>query len=321
MGQIREFLNGNKSLKKAYRLYYRIFATLYWNLRFILNKLFRWQERYACCFVFTSVFGRIKKNNWGDDLNDYLFSQLIKEKIKCVPFDQLLFGPKIERYSLIGSIIGDFNLNNTIIYGSGAITSNPDIIGFPKEVLSVRGPLTREVLLKKQIECPAIYGDPALLCPIVYTPPISKMTRKRIGVIPHYRTKESNWIVSLKREYEVVVIDMSKYEKWTDIIDLIVNCKVVLSESLHGLIISEAYHIPSVWVEFAPHNNPWEWEFKFNDFYESIGKSGMQCYKVYEKFTPEEILNKAEEWEPGKIDYDSMLKSFPFEIKDIYKNE
>ncbi|MFQ8823549.1 MAG: polysaccharide pyruvyl transferase family protein [[Ruminococcus] lactaris] len=42
---------------------------------------------------------------------------------------------------------------------------------------------------------------------------------------------------------------MSKYENWTDIIDLICSCKMVLSESLHGLIVAESYSIPSVWVE------------------------------------------------------------------------
>ena len=73
-------------------------------------------------------------------------------------------------------------MDNTIIYGSGAITSNPDIKGRPVKVLSVRGPLTRDVLIKNGIDCPAVYGDPALLLPLVYKPQIKN--NERIGIIP-----------------------------------------------------------------------------------------------------------------------------------------
>lgn len=322
MQNIKKIVKDNRFFLGTYRVLFRVITTLYWNIVFVLNKLLHLKFVYANCFVFTTVFGKIKKNNWGDDLNVYLFKMITHEKIWFVPFEQLFFAPKIKKYSLIGSIIGDYNLDDTIIYGSGAITSDPYLQGTPDKVLSVRGPLTRDILLKKGIECPAVYGDPALLLPLVYKPHNKKSNK--IGIIPHYRTLESNWLEyewvdSLKKNNDIVVINMSQYKKWTDIIELICNCKIILSESLHGLIVAEAYSIPSLWVEIIPHNLPWEWNFKFNDFYSSIEKKGTDCVRIYNGYSVEEVLKKANDWKAGVIDYDSMLEAFPFEIKRLIK--
>lgn len=319
MENIKRIIKGNQFLLKIYRVLYRVVATFYWNRMFASNKRTGIKPAYGNCFLFTTAFGKIKKNNWGDDLNVYLFKMITPQKIQFVPFDRLYFAPNVKRYSLIGSIIGDYDLDNTIIYGSGAITSNPEIKGRPEKVLSVRGPLTRDVLLKNGIDCPAVYGDPALLLPLVYKPQVKK--NDRIGIIPHYRTLETDWLENewisfLKENNDIVVINMSKYEKWTDIIDLICSCNLILSESLHGLIVSESYSIPSIWVEMIPHNLSWEWDFKFNDFYCSIGKKETNCFKIYNNScSVNEILKKANDWKIGTIDYDSMLKAFPFEIK------
>lgn len=313
MKRLKKIIKSNRLLSLIYRFFYRFTSTLFWNIVFLWDKLSRGNVKYCNCFVFTTVFGKIKKNNWGDDLNVYFFKKISSAKLRFVPFDQLFFSPKLEKYSLIGSIIGDFDLDNTIIFGSGAITSNPKIVGTPKKILSVRGPLTREVLLNKGISCPTIYGDPALMLPLVYSPNTEK--EDIIGIIPHYRTLNSKWITDAKKNNKVMIIDMSKYEKWTDIIDLIFKCKIIISESLHGLIVSETYGIPSVWIEIASHNCPWEWEFKFKDFYNSIGKNNPICYKIYEGYGMDELIKIAKEWTPGKIDYDAMLRAFPFEIK------
>ncbi len=312
-------LKNNYIIRNIYTFVYRLIATLFWNSKFLFDRLFHKECLYGCCFVFSTPFGRMKKNNWGDDLNIYLFQLLSKKQIRFVPFEKLFFSPAIIRYSLIGSIIGDFNLDNTIVYGSGAITYNPKIIGKPIKVFSVRGPRTREVLIGKGIECPEVYGDPALLTSKVYHPNIQK--KNIIGIIPHYRTLESDWQKStwfeeLSSKYIIEIIDMSRYEKWTDVIDKICCCKYVVSESLHGIIISESYSVPSIWVEFIEHNCSWEWEFKFLDFYESINKLNEKCIKLYENRSIQDIFDKLDSWKPGYIDYDSMIKNFPFELKD-----
>ena len=313
MNSIKRIIKSNRILTGLYRFGYRCMATIFWNLSFFLDKILHKNAIYANCFVFTTPFGRVKKNNWGDDLNDHLFTAFSRQKIHFVPFDQLFFAPKVKRYSLIGSIIGDYCLDHTIIYGSGAIDEIPKLVGRPTKVLSVRGPLSRNVLIENGIECPEVYGDPALLLPLIYSPKVTK--KNKIGIIPHYRTDDMTFVSFMKKNYDVSIIDMSQYDKWTDIVDRIRECSVIISESLHGLIVAEAYGIPSVWVEITPHEYPWEWGVKFRDFYESIGKKNEVCIRIYEGSGPEDILKKAEEWKAGQIDYDSMLKAFPFDIK------
>ena len=116
---------------------------------------------------------------------------------------------------------------------------------------------------------------------------------------------------------------MTSYDKWTDIIDEIAGSVFVMSESLHGLIVSETYNVPCLWVEFSDlrmgffHSNN-DWNFKFRDFYESIGKHNMSSLKLYEGVNFPELLTAKDEWKPGNINYDDLLQQFPFEIKSEF---
>jgi len=99
------------------------------------------------------------------------------------------------------------------------------------------------------------------------------------------------------------------YEKWTDFIDEICSCDFVISSSLHGLIIAEAYGIPSQWVEFGTYVDGWE--FKYYDFYESIGKMNEVPLKINETTTYETIMEKKSNWSRGSIDLDKLMAACP----------
>lgn len=66
----------------------------------------------------------------------------------------------------IGSIV-HFAQTNDCIWGTRVDGNVPDeSMAFTDlDVRAVRGPLTRERLLGKGIDCPEIYGDPGLLTP------------------------------------------------------------------------------------------------------------------------------------------------------------
>ena len=137
---------------------------------------------------------------------------------------------------------------NTIIWGSGVVYPHKPISAIPKKVLAVRGPLTRNYLLERGIECPKVYGDPALLFPKFYIPK-NKNRRYKVGIIPHFRDQNNTILDAFKGENGVLMIDVKKIHPWHLFIDQIVQCENILTSSLHGLIIADTYEVPNLWIE------------------------------------------------------------------------
>ncbi len=266
---------------------------------------------WAQCFVRVKPF-RFKKNNWGDDLNKYMFETITGSEVVFLPYDWIYCSN--QHYSLIGSILSYYNLDNTIVYGSGLKRASELIKGKPLKILSVRGPRTRNELLKRGIDCPEKYGDPALLLSAFYYTPKRKIERGLlIANEGTNRAIGSDKIAEMADKINCDVLDMTDYDKWTDPVDAICSHKYIVSESLHGLIVAETYGIPSVWVELIRHDK--EWDFKYLDFYESIGKFNMKSVKLYEneQIKDEEIIR---EFKPmDRTIVEDMLLSFPFPIR------
>jgi len=126
--------------------------------------------------------------------------------------------------------------------------------------------LTRNVLLESGVNCPEVYGDPALLFPYHYYPYIQK--KYKLGIIPHWSHINSPLLSKFKNDDDIKIIDFKRYSDWKTVIKQIVSCEFIVSESLHGLIISEAYKIPNIWVSFGDIGQ----DFKYEDFFMSLGK-------------------------------------------------
>jgi len=176
-------------------------------------------------------------------------------------------------------------------------------------VLAVRGPLTRDYLLKNGVECPKVYGDPALLLPNYYQP--SSYDKKfKIGLIPHYRDKNNVIIDKYRQEKEVFVLDVQRYGSFERFIDIVCSCELIISSSLHGLIISDAYGIPNVWVEFSEGKVE---NFKFEDYFLSVERS-LENLPI--KITPSSSINELMQyqvgWHPPRIKLDALRRCSPF---------
>lgn len=120
------------------------------------------------------------------------------------------------------------------------------------------------------------------------------------------------WIFKNDISRNVMIINMTQYSDWKSVIDKIVSCEIVISESLHGLIVAETYGIANIWVEFVKHPN--YWNFKYEDYFESIDKKDkiIQLHNEGDIF---EILELAKQWKKSDIDYCKLLSYFPFELK------
>src|SRR5690606_24326373 len=171
--------------------------------------------------------------NGGDDINAVL-PQLINPSIHVI---QRKYSFNIKRKKdilCIGSIISWMSTPNSVIWGSGIQFPEDEILYNgktikPRKVLAVRGPLTREYLLQRNIECPEIYGDPALLLPRYYQPKIKK--KYKIGIIPHFKEKNSALVKNLLQKNEFHFIDIQYFTNWENLIDEINSCEFILSSS------------------------------------------------------------------------------------------
>ena len=259
----------------------------------------------------------VRHENWGDDINYYFLREIIQRPILIYNSVSLAFRLKLRNYLVIGSTIDMLCKKNTEIWGAGIIDENKSLRFKPRKVYAVRGPLTRKKLLEQGVECPEIYGDPALLISRYYKSKVKK--KYSFGFIPHRSNLEriDDFTVDgvrLSERMDVLVIDLSKYDKWTDIVDQICSCENILSGSLHGLIMAEAYGIPNLWIEFG---KPLiGGHFKFHDFFLSIARDRESPYFIEDyELSTRDVKKELSLWELGNIDLQPLIDSAPFPIK------
>lgn len=108
------------------------------------------------------------------------------------------------------------------------------------DIRAIRGPESLRIL--KSMKYPPrlrtniSFGDPAILLPLFYKGNPQKRVRYR--VIPHY---------SLFYRYSNVENVMSTFTSdWKVFVDMLLEAELIISSSLHGIIIAEAYGIPAV---------------------------------------------------------------------------
>lgn len=236
--------------------------------------------------------------NWGDALSPVLVELLAGKKALH------LEGLHHDRYLVIGSILGGAN-ERAEVWGSGFIHENEQVIGPPRAVHAVRGPLSRERLLKQGVDCPEVYGDPALLLPRFFNPQVSK--RYSVGIIPHYIDKAHSWLEPWRRDPQVLVLDVEGgIQKF---VRAVKSCEVILSSSLHGLICADAYGVPNAWIQFS--DDVIGGDFKFRDYRLSIGGGEPVAVRITEDTNLMTATAKVE-LRDLRIDLQKLILACPF---------
>jgi hypothetical protein len=269
------------------------------------ERLFWWNEKH---------FHNHKNENYGDVLGRYLFEKISNKKvIFSIPNKwsyRDLFSQPI--YLTIGSILANVN-KKCIVWGSGIISENIHVNN--AKYIAVRGPRTRSYLLNKGYHVPEVYGDPALLLPRYYKPKIIK--KYTLGIIPHNYDYES-----VLKEYshlenvKVISLKTNDVEKTTN---EILACERVVSSSLHGVIVSHAYQIPAIWVEFS--DKLFGDGIKFIDYFESVNLIAYHIKSFHEDLSNQNVINQLFKNYPSlpletkiKSINDNLLKVCPFKI-------
>lgn len=242
--------------------------------------------------------GGNKYGNFGDELSPVVVNYVMdSHKYKLT---QNLINQK-QNLVAVGSYI-HMAPNQSYIWGSGVRThDNIERGKYPHDlnVSAVRGPLTRDFLNARGIMCPEIYGDPALLMPEIYHPTQVITLSNKIGVVPH---------ITNYKYY--LTLDPNKYclinptDSYMSVIDQIISCKYIISSSLHGLILSDAYNKPSVWLNEYPLA---EGDFKFKDYFLSQNRC-LDQIKIVSGSKADQIINL----KYNSIDLTQLKNAFPF---------
>ncbi|HHX59490.1 MAG TPA: polysaccharide pyruvyl transferase family protein [Epulopiscium sp.] len=286
------------------------------------------------------------EGNFGDELNPYIIEHLTGEKVNYLPIpgtrinrflklikrlvlNQISFKNALsvlnslrfkKYYIAIGSIIKSAEGRNCQVWGSG-LMSRSDIIN-KCTFFAVRGEITRKRIKELGYNVPLAIGDPALLLPIIYRPNSNKIYD--LGVIPHFvqMTELSKKLTSTNEN--ILIIDLLKDPE--TVIEQINSCKKTLSSSLHGIIVSHAYGIPSLWCnlgETTLHGD----DVKFDDYFSSVNikwypknEINLKCNisdqvdSLFIKQSGQSLINVSID----KIQR-SLINCAPFQILEKYK--
>lgn len=218
--------------------------------------------------------GEETDKNFGDAINPMLFEQITKKRV--VNSSKIINIFNRATYYFIGSILDNLNKSNAIICGTGFQNQNAKILKKPSKIIAVRGPLSRKIFLKQNIDCPEIYCDPALLLPSVYMPCDIKKKYK-VGIIPHYIDKEKySKVEIISHGLTHCLIDIE--DDWKKIIDDICSCEYILSSSLHGIIVAHAYNVPATRMILT--DKIIGGDFKFDDYSLSVSDKLLVKYII-----------------------------------------
>lgn len=206
--------------------------------------------------------GDFTSKNIGDVLNVYLFQKVFQKEI--ISYKKVLNIGVPPVYSFIGSVLDNSAVKNLVILGSGFKREDSGMKVKPKKVIACRGPLTRKKLINIGVKVPETYGDPSILLTDYYNPQVEK--KYKMGIIPHYVDKDHQLIKLLAKNPEIKVIDV--FSGMEEFISNVKSCDFTISSSLHGVILSHVYGIPSGWVKLSDELSGGD--FKFQDYSQSF---------------------------------------------------
>lgn len=262
-------------------------------------------------FIVENVSGCQVQNK--NTYNSSIFWQL-KTFIKCLIYRDFNFFKEVtffyERPLLaIGSILSKGN-SQSIVWGSGFMFKNEKFHG--GKTYAVRGLFSNNMLKEQGFSGCNTFGDPAYLLPLFIAP--SKHKKYNISIIPHF-SEYDYFQKTYSNQYHIINLNETNIHK---VVEEITASEKVLSTSLHGIIVSHAYHIPALWIK----NGYIETDgLKFYDYFSSVN---IGVYSGFEnvdnilksKETIEKFLQEENEYalphKDVKIVQEELLNVAPF---------
>lgn len=200
----------------------------------------------------------------------------------------------------VGSVL-HFANDHDVIWGAGVNGKIPleqyqfvDTL----DVRAVRGPLTRDFLRSRGIDCPSVFGDPALLLPRLAPELFARAVRDKhaITVVPNFHDFHL---------YSGVRGVLSPRASLARCLRRIASSRYVVGSSLHGIVIAESLGIPARVIRSAT-----EHPFKYEDYYLGTGRTGVEAAG-----SVQEAIEMGGRDLP-EFDADRLLEAFPLDLWD-----
>lgn len=241
--------------------------------------------------------------NVGDVLNTYMIPKITGRTV------HKSYTHKFEHLMAIGSLLEGAG-PRSVIWGSGSINGvGPIRPVTAARICALRGKKSL-ALMEKACGTPldVPLGDPALLMPLFYDPAVE--TDKEIGIVPHHSEKDLSRDLQKLISDKHLIIDVALDPE--AFIRQLKRCKAVISSSLHGLILADAYGIPSKWISISDRLDGGDW--KFDDYYSVTStpmKSPYRTASVDSLMDHLETLSREAEISRYTGNREQLLRSFP----------
>lgn len=108
------------------------------------------------------------------------------------------------------------------------------------------------------------------------------------------------------------LINMANYPSVETLIDILNECEFIISSSLHGIILSDAYRIPNIWVEFS--DKVAGDGFKFQDYFHSVNRRVDKPLHIDSNIAIEDIQTGFLKYNSPQIDIVPLLENAPINV-------
>ncbi|WP_170175201.1 polysaccharide pyruvyl transferase family protein [Georgenia muralis] len=210
--------------------------------------------------------------NFGDEMTPWLLPHFGIAPVHRAPSRARLVG--------VGSILEHLPTDFAgVVWGSGLIDDRPRPLP-NATVVAVRGALTREHL---GVPSTTVLGDPALLVSRLIPRP---RVRWRLGLVPHGHHRDHPNFLAPAKNFPAEVRVINVHDRPARTVRRIAACDAILTTSLHGLVVADAYGIPAAWTVLQPALSGGD--FKFRDYETVVTPSATRRYD----FRPGETLTQ-----------------------------
>lgn len=206
--------------------------------------------------------------NFGDQLTPLLIERLFGVRVKNSR-------SATSELVAVGSILE--NMSNAerspYVWGTGFIREGGQYSGKRLRIKAVRGQLSLARVGQLVGDSHVALGDPGILAAEAFPEFQGLPKRNKIGIVPHFTDFDSPQLAKFRNGNGVEVINPRSPA--ARVIRRIVESEVVLSSSLHGLVVADSFGIPNFWTPMG--SGLIGGRYKFDDYYSAFGKVAVSA--------------------------------------------